>query len=58
MKSKAFHAFEQRLHYFNDDLDLIDVLRICVLSEELTDINSDKVLKNVDENIHQHLSRR
>lgn len=58
MKSKAFHAFEQRLHYFNDDLDLIDVLRVCVLSEELTDTNSNKVLKNVDENIHKHLSRR
>jgi len=31
-KSKAFHSFESKLAYFDDDIELIDVLRDGVLA--------------------------
>lgn len=58
MRSKAFHVFEQKLIYFEDDLELVDVLRTSVLNGELTDTNTGNVLKNVDETKHSHISRR
>lgn len=58
MRSKAFHAFEQKISYFNDDLDLLDVLRISILNDELTDAKSQYILKNVDATKHTHISRR
>ena len=58
MRSKAFHAFEQKLIYFNDDLDTIDVLRTSVINNDLTDPTSKLVLKNIDPTKHKHLSRR
>ncbi|MDQ5951337.1 MAG: hypothetical protein QG639_614 [Patescibacteria group bacterium] len=58
MRSKAFHAFEQKLIYFEDDLELVDVLRTSILNGELTDAGSSSVLKNVDGMKHSHIGRR
>lgn len=58
MRSKAFHALEQKLSYFNDDIELIDVLRRTAENGELTDANSAHVLRNVDPARHAHLARR
>lgn len=58
MRTNAFHAFEQRLHYFDDDIELIDVLRLNIIADELTDTASSGVLKKVDPKRHGHLSRR
>jgi hypothetical protein len=58
MRTKAYHAFEQKLIYFDDDLDLIDVLRTSIVNGDLTDADSKQVLKNVDPQKHTHISRR
>lgn len=58
MKTKAYHAFAQKLIYFDDDLDLIDVLRAGVVNGDLTDNESKLVLKNVDPQKHTHIARR
>lgn len=58
MRTKAFHAFEQKLSYFNDDLELIDVIRTGILKGDLTDSTSSNVLKHVNYTKHKHLSRR
>ena len=58
MRTKAFHAFEQKLIYFEDDLELIDVLRTSVINGDLTERKSKNVLKNVDPEIHKHIARR
>lgn len=54
----AYYAFEQKLIYFDDDIELIDVLRTGVLNGDLTDPNTNHVLKNVDAMRHRHLARR
>lgn len=58
MRTKAYHAFEQKLIYFDDDLDLIDVLRTGVINGDLTDTGSRSLLKNVDPLKHTHIARR
>ncbi|WP_182056882.1 hypothetical protein [Pantoea sp. ME81] len=58
MKSKAYHAFEQKISYFDDDVDLIDVLRDGILKGELNDPDSKYLIKNIDGSKHKHLSRR
>lgn len=58
MKTKAYHAFEQKIIYFDDDIALIDVLREGVLSGDLTDPESKFVLKYIDPAKHDHLKRR
>lgn len=58
MKSKAFHAFEQKLIYFEDDLELVDVLKINIEKGELTDNICHRVLKHVDNTKHSHIARR
>lgn len=58
MKSKAFHAFQQKLIYFEDDLELVDVLKINIKKGELTDTDSPFVLKYVDNTMHSHIARR
>lgn len=58
MISKAFHAFKQKLNYFNDDIELIDVLRIAVINGDLTDPTSMRVLRHVDNRRHPYISRR
>jgi hypothetical protein len=58
MKSKVFQAFQQKLQYFDDDIELIDALRISVLRGDLTDPTSSYVVKSVDPASHPHLARR
>ncbi|ELX4209753.1 hypothetical protein QJ367_004435 [Vibrio vulnificus] len=58
MKTKAFQSFESKIHYFDDDIELMDVLRRNVMSGELTDPSSANVLKGIDESKHKHLARR
>lgn len=58
MRSKAFHAFEQKLIYFEDDIELIDVLRSSVIKGDLTDNQSKNVLKNINPTRHRHIARR
>jgi hypothetical protein len=58
MKSKAYHAFQMKMNYFDDDIELIDVLREGVKNDELTDPGSKYVLRRVDPARHAHLSRR
>ncbi len=58
MKTKAYHAFEQKIIYFDDDIALIDVLRESVIRGDLTDPGSEFVLKNIDPAKHDHLKRR
>lgn len=58
MRSKAYHSFMQRIHYFDDDIELIDVLRESVLGGDLTGAESKYVLRRVDPVRHKHLARR
>ena len=58
MPSKAFHSFDSKMAYFNDDIELIDVLRTAVLDGDLTDPNTNRLLKHVDPNRHRHIARR
>jgi len=58
MKSKIFHAFTQKLHYFDDDIELIDAIRICVINGDLSDPSGSNVLRSVDPAKHPHLVRR
>lgn len=58
MRTKAFHAFESKIHYFDDDIELIDVLRLGIIAGELTEEGTNNVLKKVDPDKHSHLSRR
>lgn len=58
MRSKAYHAFQQKLHYFDDDIELIDVLRLAVLDGDLTDTTTTHVLRHIDPARHTHLARR
>lgn len=58
MRTEAYHSFESKLFYFDDDIDLIEVLRLGILNGDLTDKNSKHVLKNIDPAKHSHIKRR
>lgn len=58
MRTAAYHSFESKLYYFNDDIDLIEVFRLGVIKGDLTDNKSKFVLKNVDPTKHLHINRR
>ena len=58
MRSKARQAFETKVNYFLDDIELVDVLRTSVLENDLTDSTSSNVLARVDRTRHPHLQRR
>jgi hypothetical protein len=58
MRSKAYHAFTQKLRCFADDLELMDVLHKAVTSGDLTEQNSQHVLKHVDPAKHPPIVRR
>ena len=58
MRSKAFHAFTSKLHYFDDDIEVIDVLRHCVVSGDLSDEKSQFAFTRIDPQQHNHLARR
>lgn len=57
-KSKALHAFERRLDAFNDDIELVDILRSRVIGGVLSEDASEKILSGLEPSIHIHLSRR
>lgn len=58
MKTKAYHAFEQKIIYFDDDIDLMEVLRDGILKGDLSDPDSKYLLKNINSRKHKHISRR
>jgi effector-binding domain-containing protein len=58
MRTKAYHAFEQKISYFDDDIDLIEIIKIGVSNGNLTDPKSEYVLKGVDPAKHSHIARR
>jgi len=57
-KSKALYAFEQKLIYFYDDIEMMDVIRTSVLHSELSSAESKYVLDGVVKDKHAHLARR
>lgn len=57
-KSKALYAFEQKLIYFYDDIEMMDVIRTSILRGDLSDADSKFVLAGVNKDKHAHLSRR
>lgn len=56
-KSKAFHSFKQKLSYFYDDIEMMDVIRASVLRGDLSSPDSNYVLTGVKPSKHKHLSR-
>lgn len=58
MRTHAYHSFESNFFYFDDDIDLIEVLRLSILNGDLTDNASQFVLKNIDPRKHLHVKRR
>lgn len=58
MRTKAYHSFETKLFYFDDDIDLIEVIRLSILNGDLTDNASKFALKNIDPEKHLHIKRR
>jgi hypothetical protein len=58
MRTKAFHAFEQKLSYFNDDIELIDIIRSSVIQGDLSSESSQNILNAIDPMKHPHLQRR
>lgn len=57
-KSKALHAFEQKLIYFDDDLELMDIIRLSSQNGLLSDPNEHKLFKQLNPRIHTHINRR
>lgn len=57
-KSKALYAFEQKLIYFYDDIEMMDVIRTSVIRGDLSSDQSKFLLKGVDKDKHAHLARR
>jgi hypothetical protein len=58
MKTKIYHSFSQKMDYFNDDLELIDIIRDSIVKDDLTDSNSKYLFKRVIPEKHKHISRR
>ena len=58
MTSKAYHAFKQKMSYFDDDIELVDVLRTAVISGDLTDPATNYLMRHVDPARHSHIRRR
>lgn len=58
MKTKIYNTFLQKMMYFDDDIDLIDILKTAICSELLTDQQSPFVLSCVDPKKHAHIARR
>ncbi|SDU32657.1 hypothetical protein [Pseudomonas yamanorum] len=58
MTTKALHAFLQKISSFDDDLALVDVIRIGMINGDLSSSNSKEILKNVDASRHPRLYKR
>ncbi len=46
------------MSYFDDDIELIDVIRTAVTSGDLTDPATNRLMRYVDSARHTHISRR
>ena len=55
--TKLRRTFEQRIANFNEDLELLDVLRISVLKEDSETQIWLKLLENVDKKKHSHIEK-
>ncbi|WLD98072.1 hypothetical protein PX860_06150 [Agrobacterium leguminum] len=58
LRTVCFDAFKMRVAYFDDDIELVDILRNAIMSGDLTEAESKYVLKGLEPNKHPHLSRR
>jgi hypothetical protein len=58
LRTICFDAFKARVAYFDDDIELIDILRTAMLSDDLAEEGSEYVLKGLNPQRHLHLSRR
>lgn len=58
MHTVCFQSFKTRIAYFDDDIELIDILRDAMLGDDLVEDGSKFVLKGLDPKSHPHLSRR
>lgn len=58
MRTKAYHSFESKLYFFDDDIDLIEVIRLAILNGDLTDNASKYLFKHIDPEKHFHIKRR
>lgn len=58
MTSKAYYSFKQKISYFDDDIELIDVIRTAVTKGDLTDSDTNHLMRYVDPARHTHISRR
>lgn len=46
------------MFYFDDDIELIDIIRTAVINGDLTDSETNRLMKYVDPDRHSHISRR
>lgn len=58
MQSKAHYSFSQKMDYFDDDIELVDVLRDSVFKGDLHDDTTSHILNRVKPSKHSHLARR
>lgn len=56
--SKAFHALEQKIIYFDDDLELIDIIKISSERNLLSKSDDRFIFTEVNPEIHRHITRR
>ena len=57
-KTKAFHAFQQKMIYFSDDLDLVDFLSKVVQAGKLSSETDTTVFTNLNVEKYSYLARR
>lgn len=55
-RTSAYHAFDQKLIYFHDDIELVDILNKSVRA--LQNPNNKRLFSGLNENIHTHMKRR
>ena len=55
-RTSAYHAFDQKLIYFHDDIELVDILNKSV--KALQNPNNKRLFSGLNENIHTHMKRR
>lgn len=58
MESIPFKTFKSKIQYFDDDIELLDLLRTAMIDGRLTDPTSDHVVVGLDPVAHFHLARR
>lgn len=58
MPSNALYPFKMKLDKFDDDIELVDVLRESIVSSDLNPQTGNRVLGRIDTTRHTHLARR